>query len=139
MITKNNYVLSKENILHPTPHRQEDPRSPIKIKAKIKESGIATTGLTHEDIVDLISNNSDPLLEILTEAHAAINGHPIETLDSLYTRLDAVQNSGSSVIIVFKRWSAERDRVYDYVERSIAIEDLQFVGPSSLKHVASRN
>jgi hypothetical protein len=48
------------------------------IRAKIKESGIATTGLTHENIVDLIHGNSDPLLEILTEAYAAINGNPID-------------------------------------------------------------
>jgi hypothetical protein len=48
------------------------------IKAKIKESGIATTGLTHEDIGDLICRNSDPLLEILTEGYTAINGNPID-------------------------------------------------------------
>jgi hypothetical protein len=40
---------------------------------------------------------------------------------------------------VFKRWSNERDRVYDYIERTMAIEDLEFVGPSPLGHLASRN
>ena len=66
------------------------------IKAKIKESGIATTGLTHEDIVDLISRNSDPLIEILTEAYSAINGIPI-VKDRAVRILNASTKSSYSV------------------------------------------
>ena len=79
-------------------------------------------------------------LEIETwDMLVSVNGHPIETLDSLYARLGAAQDSESSVMIVFKRWSDELDRVYDYVARSIPIEYLEFVGPSRLDHVATRN
>ena len=68
----------------------------VSIRAKIKESGIATTGLTHEGIVDLIHRNSGPLLEILTEAHAAINGNPIDK-DRAIRILNASTKSSYSV------------------------------------------
>ncbi len=48
------------------------------IIARIKESGIATTGLTQDDMVDLIYGNSDQLLDLLAEAHSAILGIPID-------------------------------------------------------------
>jgi hypothetical protein len=69
----------------------------------------------------------------------SVDGRPVEDLNNLYDRLDAADRARESVHFVFKRWSNERDRVYDYIERTMAIEDLEFVGPSPLGHLASRN
>jgi hypothetical protein len=38
--------------------------------------------------------------------------------------------------LVLKRWSSEYDQLYDYVERTVAIEDLEFVGPVPNENVA---
>ena len=64
---------------------------------------------------------------------------PVEGVSNLYARLEAADRDGKSVSFVFKRWSGDRDRVYDYVERSMEIDDLQFVGPSQLGQIASRD
>jgi len=69
----------------------------------------------------------------------SVDGRPVEDLSNLYDRLEAANKSGESVHFVFKRWSSERDRVYDYIARTMAIEDLEFVGPPPLGHLASRN
>ena len=68
-----------------------------------------------------------------------VDGQPVEDLNTLYTRLETAARAGRSVHLVMKRWSAERDRVYDYLERTMAVQDLEFVGPSPLKHVAISN
>ena len=76
-------------------------------------------------------------LEIETwDMLVSVDGHQVEDLSNLYARLEAAGKDGKDVHLVFKRWSSERDRVYDYMERSMAIEDLEFIGPSPLKHVA---
>jgi S1-C subfamily serine protease len=69
----------------------------------------------------------------------SVDGKPVEDLNNLYDRLEAADRARESVHFVFKRWSNERDRVYDYIERTMAIEDLEFVGPPPLGHLASRN
>jgi serine protease Do len=77
-------------------------------------------------------------LEIETwDMLVSVDGQQVEDLSNLYARLEAAEKDGKEVHLVFKRWSSERDRVYDYLERSMAIEDLEFVGPSPLKHVAT--
>jgi hypothetical protein len=60
-------------------------------------------------------------------------------VSNLYARLEAADRGGKAVTFVFKRWSGDRDRVYDYLERSMDIDDLQFVGPSPLGQIASRD
>jgi S1-C subfamily serine protease len=67
----------------------------------------------------------------------SVNGQPVEDLNNLYAQLEAADRDGESVHFVFKRWSGERDRVYDYLERSMAVEGLEFIGPAPLKHVAA--
>lgn len=69
----------------------------------------------------------------------SVNGSPVDGLESLYERLEAAGRDLEAVSFVFKRWSGERDRIYDYVERSMEIEDLQLIGPSPLNRLASRN
>jgi hypothetical protein len=63
----------------------------------------------------------------------------VADLNDLYARLEAAREDRTSVHFVIKRWSSERDRVYDYLERGMAVEDLEFVGPTALKHVAASN
>jgi C-terminal processing protease CtpA/Prc len=69
----------------------------------------------------------------------SVDGQPVEDLSDLYARLEAADRAGKPVHFVFKRWSGERDRVYDYVERSMAVEDLELIGPAPLKHVAAKD
>jgi len=69
----------------------------------------------------------------------SVNGRRVEGVSNLYARLEAADRDGKAVSFVFKRWSGERDRIYDYVERSMEIDDLQFVGPSPLGQIASRD
>jgi serine protease Do len=69
----------------------------------------------------------------------SVNGRRVEGVRNLYARLEAADRNGKAVSLVFKRWSGERDRIYDYVERSMEIDDLQFVGPSPLGKIASRD
>jgi C-terminal processing protease CtpA/Prc len=69
----------------------------------------------------------------------SVNGRPVEGLSNLYARLEAADRGGKAVTFVFKRWSGDRDRVYDYLERSMDIDDLEFVGPSPLGQIASRD
>ncbi len=69
----------------------------------------------------------------------SVNGRRVEGVSNLYGRLEAADRDGKAVSLVFKRWSGDRDRVYDYVERSMEIDDLQFVGPSPLGQIASRD
>ena len=69
----------------------------------------------------------------------SVNGYPVEDLSNLYERLGAADRNGEAVSFVFKRWSNDRNRIYDYLERSMEIDNLQFVGPPPLGHVASRN
>jgi len=69
----------------------------------------------------------------------SVNGSPVENLNALYARLDAADGAEEPVVFVFKRWSGERDRIYSYLERSMEIQDLEFVGPRPLGRIASRN
>jgi S1-C subfamily serine protease len=69
----------------------------------------------------------------------SVNGRPVKSLKDLYVRLDVAERDDKPVVFVFKRWSSERDRVYDYMEQSMEIHDLEFVGPSPLAHIASRD
>ena len=69
----------------------------------------------------------------------SVDGQPVEDLNTLYARLETAGKAGKPVHLVMKRWSVERDRVYDYVERTMAVQDLEFVGPSPLNHVATSN
>ena len=66
----------------------------------------------------------------------SIDGQPIGSLTDLHERIAAARQDDRPVTLVLKRWSNEHDQVYDYVERSVAIEDLEFVGPAPNKSVA---
>jgi hypothetical protein len=48
------------------------------VVASVRESGIATTGLSFQSIANAIHDGSDWLIEVLAEANMAITGNPID-------------------------------------------------------------
>lgn len=69
----------------------------------------------------------------------SVDGVPVESLDDLYRRFDSARATDQSTVLAFKRWSSGTNCVYAHVERSIFVEDLEFVGTASKEHVAIRN
>ena len=69
----------------------------------------------------------------------SVDGYAVESLNDLYVRLDAAGGAEEPAVLVFKRWSGERDRIYDYVERSMEIQDLEFVGSAPPGRIAARD
>ena len=67
-----------------------------------------------------------------------LDGQPVRGLGDLYARVQAAREADKPVTLVLKRWSSEYDQLYDYVERTVAIEDLEFVGPVPNENVARR-
>ncbi|MFV1980275.1 MAG: trypsin-like peptidase domain-containing protein, partial [Rhodothermia bacterium] len=79
-------------------------------------------------------------LEIETwDMLVSVDGYAVESLNDLYVRLDAAGGADEPAVFVFKRWSGERDRIYDYVERSMEIQDLEFVGSAPPGRIAARD
>ncbi len=67
-----------------------------------------------------------------------VNGQAVRGLDDLYDRVQAAQEADKPVTLVLKRWSSEYDQLYDYVERTVVIEDLEFVGSAPTERVAQK-
>jgi serine protease DegQ len=67
-----------------------------------------------------------------------VNGRPVRGLADLYQRLDEAGAAGKPVLLVFKRWSGKRDHVYDYVERVVAVEELEFVNGGEEERLARK-
>jgi S1-C subfamily serine protease len=65
-----------------------------------------------------------------------IDGVEISALEDLHQHLLAAQSESRSVTLVLKRWSTTRDRIYDYIERSLSINDLKAIGWPSPERVA---
>ena len=65
-----------------------------------------------------------------------LDGQPVRRLGDLYDRVQAAREADKPVTLVLKRWSSEYDQLYDYVERTVVIEDLEFVGPVPNENVA---
>ena len=65
-----------------------------------------------------------------------LDGQPVRGLGDLYDRVQAAQEADKPITLVLKRWSSEYDQLYDYVERTVVIEDLEFVGPVPNENVA---
>jgi S1-C subfamily serine protease len=63
-----------------------------------------------------------------------IDGQPINNLKELFSALQTANEKKQAVKIKLKRSSESdsySDRYYDYLERSLTIEDLKYIGPSS--------
>jgi hypothetical protein len=67
-----------------------------------------------------------------------LDGRPVQGLEDLHERVHAAQQADRPVTLVFKRWSGQRDQVYDYVERTLAIEEFQLVGGSQTERLARK-
>jgi S1-C subfamily serine protease len=57
-----------------------------------------------------------------------LDGKPVRGLEDLHERVRAAQQADRPVTLVFKRWSGQRDQVYDYVERTLVVEEFVLVG-----------
>ncbi len=65
-----------------------------------------------------------------------MNGQAVNGLADLYQQFETARKDDRPVVLVLKRWSTKQDHVYDYVERTVAIEDLEFIGARSEERVA---
>jgi S1-C subfamily serine protease len=64
----------------------------------------------------------------------SIDGQPITHLKALFSVLQTAKEKKQAVKIKLKRFSETdnfSDRYYDYLERSLTIEELKYIGPSS--------
>ncbi|MHC4070921.1 MAG: trypsin-like peptidase domain-containing protein [Planctomycetota bacterium] len=66
----------------------------------------------------------------------SIDGQPVGGLTNLHERISAARQDERPVTLVLKRWSKKNDQVYDYIERTMVIEELEFVGSAPNKSVA---
>ncbi|MEN8131024.1 MAG: trypsin-like peptidase domain-containing protein [Pseudomonadota bacterium] len=57
-------------------------------------------------------------------------------LEDMYQHLLAAQLENKRVTLVLKRWSTTKDRIYDYIERSVSIKDLRPIGSLPIERVA---
>jgi S1-C subfamily serine protease len=69
----------------------------------------------------------------------SVDGESVTGLEELFSRFDAARTREQSVVLAFKRWSNGSDRVYDHVERTILVDELEFVGPAPKEFVATRD
>jgi serine protease Do len=67
-----------------------------------------------------------------------LDGKPVRGLEDLRERVHAAQQADRPITLVFKRWSGQRDQVYDYVERTLAIEEFQLVSGTEKERLAKR-
>ena len=65
-----------------------------------------------------------------------LDGQPVRGLDDLYRRLEAAREQDEPCVFVLRRWSGKKDHVYDYIERSVVIEALEFIGLAPAASVA---
>jgi S1-C subfamily serine protease len=67
-----------------------------------------------------------------------VDGKPVQGLEDLHERVRAAKQADRSVTLVLRRWSGARDQVYDYVERTLAIEEFQLVGGNQAERLARK-
>ncbi len=60
----------------------------------------------------------------------ALDGKEINDLKELFAHLQAAQTKASGVRMKLKRFSSLDDRLYDYLERTLTVEELKYIGAS---------
>ncbi len=70
------------------------------------------------------------LIEGLSTDAVSIDGQPVGGLTDLHERIAAARQDGRPVTLVLKRWSNKRDQFYDYIELTVAIEELYLIWPA---------
>jgi S1-C subfamily serine protease len=66
----------------------------------------------------------------------SVDGKEITRLEDLYQHLQATRLDDRRVTLILKRWSSTKDRIYDYIERTISVNDLKPIGPMSTEQLA---
>lgn len=67
-----------------------------------------------------------------------IEGQAVLGLTDLYQKLDAAQRADRPVVIVLKRWSSSSTRLYDFVERTVWLEELEYIATPTTDRLVSR-
>jgi len=85
------------------------------------------------------SGSSGDVLEV-EEADflQSVDGQAIQDIDELYEYLLSAKNEGRSVVVILKRIGGGDNRIFSYVRRELATNDLEFVGVEGKKQLASR-
>jgi len=68
-----------------------------------------------------------------------VNGENVNSLETVYQRLEAAQLEEKSVTLMLKRWSNKQDRIYDYIERSVSVNELKSIGALATEHLALKS
>ncbi len=68
-----------------------------------------------------------------------VNGEKVSSLEAIYKRLLAAQLEEKPVKLMLKRWSNKQDRIYDYIERSVSVNELKSIGSLATEHVALKS
>ncbi len=67
----------------------------------------------------------------------SVDGYAVDGLTDLRHRLTDARKNKASVKVVFKRWTSGRDRIYEYIERTIPVEEFVLIGSALNERVAS--
>ncbi len=67
----------------------------------------------------------------------SVDGQAVYGLTDLRGRLADARKNKASVKVVFKRWTSGRDRIYEYIERTIPVEEFALIGSALNERVAS--
>ncbi len=67
----------------------------------------------------------------------SVDGQAVDGLTDLRGRLADARKNKASVKVVFKRWTSGRDRIYEYIERTIPVEEFALIGSALNERVAS--
>ncbi len=66
----------------------------------------------------------------------SVDGEKVSSLEAIYKRLMAAQLEDKSIVLMLKRWSNTQDRIYDYIERSVSVDELKSIGSLATEQIA---
>jgi S1-C subfamily serine protease len=66
----------------------------------------------------------------------SVDGKEVTRLEDLYRHLQTARLEDRRVTLILKRWSSTKDRIYDYVERTLSVNDMKPIGPLPVEQVA---
>ncbi|MDX1487375.1 MAG: hypothetical protein R3268_04190, partial [Acidiferrobacterales bacterium] len=67
----------------------------------------------------------------------SVDGYAVDGLTDLRDRLANARKNETPVKVVFKRWTSGRDRIYEYIERTIPVEKFALIGSALEERVAT--
>lgn len=137
-ITRQNNSLQLSGKISPTPKVTERQGvyvsgvliAPWGIRDWPAELKLSPLVVHHVETGSIGNNAKIQTLDILI----SIDGQTITNLKELFSALQTAKEKKQAVKIKLKRFSQSdnfSDRFYDYLERSMTVEDLKYIGPSS--------